>query len=72
LNQGKYQSLTADAAGVIRSAMFPGLWLDTAALFAENPANLLTTLQAGLADPVHAQFVKQLAAQRQVFETKPA
>lgn len=72
LNQGKYEPLAADAAGVIRSTMFPGLWLDTAALFAENPANLLTTLQSGLADPAHAEFVNRLAAQRYTSETKPA
>jgi Uma2 family endonuclease len=69
--QGKYEPLQADAAGVIRSVMFPGLWLDTAALFAEQPANLLTTLQAGLADAGHAAFVRQLAVQRQSSEAPP-
>ncbi len=70
--QGKYEPLAIDAAVVIRSVMFPGLWLDTAALFAEQPANLLTTLQAGLADTAHAAFVQQLAAHRQSTEAKPA
>lgn len=69
---GKFQPLAADAAGVIRSNMFPGLWLDTTALFSENPANLLTTLQAGLADEAHQEFVKKLAAQRQGSATKPS
>jgi len=69
---GKFELLAADAGGVIRSAMFPGLWLDAISLFAGNPASLLTTLQAGLADPAHAEFVQRLTAARQAFESKSA
>lgn len=71
-NEGKYEPLVADAGGVIRSVVFPGLWLDTIALFAENPASLLITLQAGLAEPAHADFVQRLAAAQQAAEAKPA
>ena len=70
--QGRFLPLAADAAGVMRSGLFPGLWLDTAALFAEHPAGLLTTLQAGLADPAHREFVQRLAAQRQSSGPRPS
>jgi len=69
---GTFQPLSADAAGVMRSVTFPGLWLDTAALFAELPTTLLATLQAGLAEPAHAEFVGLLERQRQLIESKPA
>jgi Uma2 family endonuclease len=70
--EGKFQTLQPDANGVLKSPMFPGLWLDAKSLFEDHPAGLSTTLQAGLADPAHAEFVRQLAAQRQSSEPRPA
>jgi Uma2 family endonuclease len=52
-------------AGVIQSREFPGLWLDVAALASQQHQTALTTLQAGLASPEHAEFVRLLAARRQ-------
>jgi Uma2 family endonuclease len=63
LREGEYQPLLPDDAGVLRSEVFPGLWLDVPALIADNLANLLTTLQQGLASNEHATFVAQLTAQ---------
>lgn len=71
-NDQRFERLSADADGILRSIAFPGLWLNTAALFGDNPAEILTTLQAGLADPAHAAFVEQLAAQRRLTESKPS
>jgi hypothetical protein len=44
----------------LRSVVFPGLWLDPAALTAGDLARVLTTLQAGTATPEHAAFVRSL------------
>lgn len=56
--------LKADAGGTLRSKVFPGLWLDTAAVFARSPRRLMTVLQQGLATPEHVAFVKKLEARR--------
>lgn len=48
LREGDYRPLAADAAGILRSVRFPGLWLDTAALLRGDLATVLQTLQRGL------------------------
>jgi hypothetical protein len=48
------------ADGVLRSRVFPGLWLDAAGLLAEDGARVLTTLQEGLQSAEHASFVAAL------------
>jgi Uma2 family endonuclease len=63
LREGEYQPLLPDDAGVLRSEVFPGLWLDVPALIADNLANLLATLQLGLSSNEHAAFVARLTAQ---------
>jgi Uma2 family endonuclease len=50
--------------GVFRSEVFPGLWLDSAALFVDDMDRLAATLERGLATPEHADFVALLAARR--------
>jgi hypothetical protein len=42
--------------GIHRSRQFPGLWLDSAALFDNSLPRLFATLQRGLATPEHAAF----------------
>ncbi|HJT31805.1 MAG TPA: Uma2 family endonuclease [Pirellulales bacterium] len=49
------------ADGILRSRMFPGLWIDCPALFAYDTKGLVRTLKKGLASPEHARFVKRLA-----------
>lgn len=63
---GEYLSLPVDADGVIRSRVFPGLWLAVEALLAGNTAQVLAVLQTGLATADHAAFVKQLQGQSAV------
>lgn len=60
LRQGRYQPLPQDKAGVIRSKVFPGLWLDTAALIAGEIGKVHEVLHQGLASPEHAAFVAKL------------
>lgn len=60
LRAGVYERLPADAAGIVRSQVFPGLWLDTGALLRGDAAALHRTLRAGLATPEHAAFAERL------------
>jgi Uma2 family endonuclease len=62
LREGEYQPLQPDAAGVVKSEVYPGLWLDVPALLANDPAKALATLQQGIASEEHAAFVAKLAA----------
>lgn len=63
LREGVYEPLAPDEAGILRSEVFPGLWLQPAALWAADIAGLLAILQQGLASPEHAAFVERLRAQ---------
>ncbi|WP_020472191.1 Uma2 family endonuclease [Zavarzinella formosa] len=54
-----FQPLPADEAGVIRSRVFPGLWLDTPALLEGNTRLLSATLAAGLATPEYRAFAER-------------
>jgi Uma2 family endonuclease len=64
LREGAYVPLPADAAGVVRSEVFPGLWLAVPALLDGNLAEVLGVLQTGLATSEHLAFVKQLQSLR--------
>jgi Uma2 family endonuclease len=64
LVEGVYQPLEPDEKGVLRSQVFPGLWLPAAALWAGDLAAMLETLQAGLASDEHAAFIEQLKVKR--------
>lgn len=57
LHEGDYDELAHDAEGVLRSEVFPGLWMQPAALWGNDLAALLAVLQQGLASPEHAAFV---------------
>jgi Uma2 family endonuclease len=60
LRDGVYESLPIDAAGIVRSEVFPGLWLATAALIEARLSDVQAVLARGLADPSHAAFVAKL------------
>jgi Uma2 family endonuclease len=60
LQEDTYVPLPADARGIVRSVVFPGLWLAMPALLADNLAEVLAVLQAGLATPEHGAFREQL------------
>jgi len=60
LTEGEYVPLQADAEGVLRSDIFPGLWLAVPAFLEEDFAGVLAVLQEGLATSEHAAFVQQL------------
>ena len=52
------QSLPAD--GILRVGVFPGLWLDSTALFANDHSRARAVTAQGLATPEHATFVTLL------------
>jgi len=61
LQAGEYIPQQPDASGILRSAVFPGLWLAVSALLAGEMAQVLATLQQGLQSSEHAAFKQQLA-----------
>ena len=63
LARGRYREIKPDEDGLLRSVVFPGLWLDPAALW--NPKrSVKTAVDKGTRSPEHAAFVKRLAAKR--------
>jgi Uma2 family endonuclease len=68
LQNRAYQEMQADADGILKSTVFPGLWLRQDALCRLDVAQVMATLHQGLATPEHATFVQQLQSRR---ETSP-
>ncbi|MBW4614760.1 MAG: Uma2 family endonuclease [Desmonostoc vinosum HA7617-LM4] len=65
LQNGEYVSLQLSADGVIKSRIFPGLWLDVQALLQGEMAKVLAVLQQGLHSEEHINFVQHLASKSQ-------
>jgi Uma2 family endonuclease len=63
LQEGVYVKLPTDEDGIIRSCVFPGLWLAVEDLLAGNLVNLVTGLNLGLASA-------EYQAWRQLLEAK--
>ena len=61
LQAGDYVSLEPDDAGVMRSQVFPGLWLDVPALLQGNLTQVMETLHQGLQAVEHKTFVASLS-----------
>lgn len=61
LENGEYVLLEADTDGIIKSRVFPGLWLDTFALLTGEMTQVLAVLKQGLNSPEHEIFVQQLS-----------
>jgi hypothetical protein len=60
LRQGDYARLALSPQGVYQSEVFPGLWLDPAALVRTDLPAVLRVLQQGIAGAEHAAFVAEL------------
>ena len=56
------RELQVPSDGIIRIQSFPGLWIDSEALFSADGKRLMNTLQQGIGSPQHAEFVSRLAA----------
>jgi len=62
LEAGTYVRQHPDADGILKSRVFPGLWLDVAAVLLGDLRALRNTVERGAADPSHAAFVARLQA----------
>lgn len=60
LREGVYAELTPDADGILRSQIFPGLWLNVPALLTGDMAAVLATAQKGIASDQHEQFKAEI------------
>ncbi len=60
LQEGRYVSVQPDETGVIRSSVFPGLWLAVNALREGDLAQVLAVLQQGIQTVDHQTFVERL------------
>ena len=61
LQAGEYVPLQSDENGVVKSLVFPGLWLAVPLLLAGEMVNAIAVLQSGLNSPEHAQFIELLS-----------
>ena len=62
--EGRLVRMPPDFDGLYRSKVFPGLWLDLDAFFADDGLAIMATLERGLASDEHAAFIARLAAFR--------
>ena len=60
LVEGEYQLMLPDEQGIVRSNIFPGLWLAVNELLNGNMIAVLETVQAGVRSPEHQAFVETL------------
>jgi Uma2 family endonuclease len=61
---GKFVPVTADEAGIFRSRVLPGLWVDGPALLARDAPRLWATLDAGMATAEYREFAARIKAAR--------
>ncbi len=61
---GQFVPLAPAADGVLRSVVFPGLWLDPSALVQGDKRAVKAVLEQGLNSPEHAEFVARLERKR--------
>ncbi len=59
-NEGEYQEIQPDEDGLLRSRVFPGLWLDSAKFWAGDLAGLLAVVQQGISSKEHQEFIERL------------
>jgi Uma2 family endonuclease len=62
LTEGEYRVMVPDEQGILRSQIFPGLWLHPEHFWAGDLAGLMAVLDQGLSSQEHADFVAALAA----------
>jgi Uma2 family endonuclease len=61
LRGGQFEPLATAQDGILRSDIFPGLWLDPTALLAGDLGRVFEVLHQGIASADHAAFVARLA-----------
>ena len=64
LVEQRYVVVEPDSDGLVRSAVFPGLWLDPPAMLALDGVRAMDALDGGLKSREHEAFVRTLAEHR--------
>jgi Uma2 family endonuclease len=64
LTANGYEVHRPSSDGILRSVVFPGLWLDPQAFLAGDMVRMLAVLQEGLNTREHVEFVARLSARR--------
>jgi hypothetical protein len=59
--KGQFESMPSSRDGILRSKVFPGLWLYPSALVQAEMAKVMSILDRGLQSPEHADFMARLA-----------
>jgi Uma2 family endonuclease len=57
LIEGEYITLRADEKGLVKSQIFPGLWLAVPSLLTGNMTEVMSILHQGLTSSEHASFI---------------
>jgi Uma2 family endonuclease len=60
LQEGEYLELAPNEEGILKSLVFPGLWLAVNELLTGNMQVVLNVLQTGLRSVEHADFIEKL------------
>jgi hypothetical protein len=63
LKRGRYEEMQP-VRGILKSKVFPGLWLHAKAMLDDDLPKALAVLNQGLATPEHAAFAEQLRKRR--------
>lgn len=71
LRGGEYERRSLAPDGLYRSEVFPGLWLDPAALIGGDSMLVAEVARRGLESPEHAAFVARLQGRAQAGEKGP-
>ena len=59
LQEGEYIPVETDEKGMIKSQVFPGLWLEVRSLLEENLAQVLKRLQEGIESVETQEFIRR-------------
>ena len=64
LVSGAYHTIEPGSDGLLRSVLFPGLWLDPVALLNKDVPRITEVLNQGLQSPEHHEFTQALAKRK--------
>jgi hypothetical protein len=71
LHEGDYVPIAPDSDGILKSSVFPGLWLDPVALLDGDMARVLNLVREGTGSDGHAALVATLGASQRDESQQP-
>ena len=60
LRNEQFEAAQTDQSGLFKSDVFPGLWLDPAAMLSGDRGRVMEVAQQGISSPEHQQFAEEL------------